>query len=180
MLELVKYYNTLVPNNVLQKYTAALQKIDDAGGGSSHAGLDPNFTKDWKTAAADTKFQQAQDYERDLLYFNPALKQALADGVPVLGQFAYYDAAVVHGVDGMMSVRAAAMKNAKTPAQGGNVTTYLSAFLDARDVEMRKEAAHSDTTRIDTAQRVFLNAGNLNLDPPLNWKVYGDSYSIPR
>jgi chitosanase len=43
---------------------------------------------------------------------------------------------------------------------------------------MKTEEAHSDTSRVDTAQRVFLKAGNLSLDTPLRWKVYGDSYEI--
>ncbi len=43
---------------------------------------------------------------------------------------------------------------------------------------MKQEEAHSDTSRVDTAQRVFLKKGNLNLNPPLDWKVYGDSYHI--
>jgi hypothetical protein len=177
MLELVKYYNSLAPGNVLQKYIPALQKVD---GTASHAGLDPNFTKDWKVAAADPKFQQAQDHERDRVYFNPAVNRAIADGLPALGQFAYYDAAVMHGPEGLADIRAAALKVAKAPAQGGNVTTYLNAFLDARKVEMKKEAAHEDTSRVDTAQRIFLQQGNLHLNPPLSWKVYGDSFSIAR
>ncbi|MFE4721151.1 chitosanase, partial [Streptomyces sp. NPDC056728] len=43
---------------------------------------------------------------------------------------------------------------------------------------MKQEEAHSDTSRVDTAQRVFLKNGNLDLDPPLDWKVYGDSFHI--
>jgi chitosanase len=43
---------------------------------------------------------------------------------------------------------------------------------------MKHEEAHADTSRVDTAQRVFLRNGNFDLNPPLNWKVYGDSYSI--
>ncbi len=112
------------------------------------------------------------------MYFTPSVNLGVSDGVHALGQFAYYDAAVVHGFDGLQSVRAAAMKKVKTPAQGGSEAAYLAAFLDARDAEMRKEAAHEDVTRVETAQRVFLNAGNLNLNTPLSWKVYGDSYSI--
>ena len=70
------------------------------------------------------------------------------------------------------------MKKARTPAQGGNETTYLNAFLDARKAAMLTETAHDDTSRVDTEQRVFLKAGNLDLNPPLKWKTYGDSYSI--
>jgi chitosanase len=43
---------------------------------------------------------------------------------------------------------------------------------------MRTEEAHSDTSRVDTAQRVFLRNGNLDLDVPLTWKVYGDRFSV--
>src|SRR3954449_10864027 len=44
MLDLVKLYKTRKPGNVLQKYLPALE---DVNGSDSHAGLDPNFTKDW-------------------------------------------------------------------------------------------------------------------------------------
>ena len=52
--------------------------------------------------------------------------------------------------------------------------------MDARVKAMQAEAAHEDVTRIENAQRVFLKAGNLNLDPPLKWSVYGDPYSIAK
>ena len=175
MLEVVQEYTNRKPGNVLSKYLPALKKVNNT---ESHAGLDPTFTGDWKTAAADVIFQQSQDYERDNVYFNPSVNRAKADGLRALGQFAYYDAAVMHGYEGAKSVRKAAMAKAKTPAQGGDEATYLSAFMDARVVEMNKEEAHSDTTRVDTAQRVWLKAGNFDLNTPLNWKVYGDSYSI--
>jgi chitosanase len=75
-------------------------------------------------------------------------------------------------------IRKAAMKKAKTPAQGGDERTYLNAFLDARKAAMLTEAAHHDTSRVDSEQRVFLNAGNVDLNPPLARKTYGDSYTI--
>jgi chitosanase len=55
---------------------------------------------------------------------------------------------------------------------------FLRAFLDARRDVMLLEEAHEDTSRIDTAQLVFVDAGNLDLEPPLDWMVYGDSYHI--
>ena len=45
---------------------------------------------------------------------------------------------------------------------------------------MKTEEAHSDTSRVDDAQRVFLKNGNLDLNKPLAWKVYGDRYSITK
>ncbi len=76
-------------------------------------------------------------------------------------------------------IRAAAMAKASTPSQGGDETRYLEAFFTARIAVMKTEEAHADTSRIDDAQRVFLTAGNLNLDPPLEWQTYGDDYHLP-
>jgi chitosanase len=179
MLDLVTEYTKRSPNNVLKKYLPALRNVD---GSDSHAGLDPNYTKDWKTAAKDQVFKDSQNYERDRVYFNPAVNQGKSDGVRTLGQFIYYDAIVMHGDgnDGTSfgGIRKRALTKAKPPSQGGNETTWLHAFLDARVWAMKQEEAHSDTSRVDTAQRVFLNAGNFDLNTPLKWKVYGDSFAI--
>lgn len=179
MLDLVQLYTDRKPGNVLAKYLPALRRVN---GSDSHSGLDPNFPADWRKAAQDSAFQQAQNDERDRVYFNPAVQQGKTDGLGTLGQFTYYDAIVMHG-DGddatsFRNIRKRALGHAKPPAQGGNETTYLNAFLDARVWAMKQEEAHSDTTRVDTEQRVFLRNGNLCLDTPLNWKVYGDSYHI--
>jgi chitosanase len=175
MLELVERYTRTKPNNVLAKYLPALRQVD---GTDSHAGLDPNYPADWRTAATDSVFQAAQESERDRVYFNPSVRDAKNDGVRALGQFAYYDAAVMHGYEGMRSIRSAALRNAVPPAQGGTEAAWLHAFLDARVVEMKKEEAHSDTSRVDTAQRVFLNNGNFDLNTPLAFAVYGEQFRI--
>jgi chitosanase len=179
MLDLVELYKTRKSGNILAKYLPALRNVD---GSDSHAGLDPNYTKDWATAAKDTVFQQCQNDERDRVYFNPAVSRGKSDGIRALGQFAYYDAIVMHGDgnDGTSfgGIRKRALGKAKPPAQGGNETTWLNAFLDARVWAMKQEEAHSDTSRVDTAQRVWLRNGNLDLNTPLDWKVYGDSYHI--
>ncbi|MEU7057069.1 chitosanase [Streptomyces sp. NPDC046197] len=179
MLDLVQLYTNRKPGNVLAKYLPALRRVN---GSDSHEGLDPNFPKDWGKAAQDTAFQQAQNDERDRVYFNPAVQQGKADGLRALGQFTYYDALVMHG-DGddptsFPNIRKRALRTAKPPAQGGDEVTYLNAFLDARVWAMKQEEAHSDTSRVDTEQRVFLRQHNLDLNPPLDWKVYGDSYHI--
>jgi chitosanase len=56
--------------------------------------------------------------------------------------------------------------------------TYLNAFPDVRKAAMKREEAHSDTSRVDTEQRVFLDNDSLDFLPPLSWKVYGDPYTI--
>jgi chitosanase len=179
MLDLVELYKQRKPGNVLEKYLPALRRVN---GTDSHSGLDPNYTRDWKAAARDSVFKAAQESERDRVYFNPAVRQAKSDGVRALGQFAYYDAIVMHGDGGdrlsFSSIRKRALGKAKPPSQGGNETTWLNAFLDARVWAMKQEPAHENTTRVDTAQRVFLKAGNFDLKTPLKWKVYGQSFEI--
>ena len=179
MLDLVELYTGRRPGNVLASYLPALRRVD---GTDSHDGLDPNYPRDWGRAAQDQAFKQAQNDERDRVYFNPAVQQGKTDGLRVLGQFAYYDAIVMHGggTDGASfgAIRQRALAQAAPPAQGGDEVTYLDAFLDARVWAMKQEEAHSDTSRVDTAQRVFLRDGNLDLDPPLDWQVYGDSFHI--
>jgi len=179
MLELVEYYNKIASNNLLTPYLPALRNVD---GSSSKAGLGDAFVRDWKSAGDDPKFREAQDHERDRVYFDPAVDQAQRDGLHTLGQFIYYDAIVMHGPGddptSFGGIRSAAMTKAKTPAQGGDEIVYLDAFLDARKAAMLIEQGHSDTSRVDTMQRKFLREGNLDLNPPLRFKVYGDPYVI--
>ncbi|WP_128984808.1 chitosanase [Streptomyces roseicoloratus] len=175
MLELVERYTAKKPGNPLASYLPALRRVD---GTDSHEGLDPGFPNAWRQAAQDSVFRQTQEEERDRVYFNPAVSQAKSDGLRALGQFAYYDAAVMHGESGFRSIRSVALSRALPPSRGGDEKAYLHAFLDAREEEMRKEEAHSDTTRVSTAQRRFLNENNLDLNTPLYWSVYGDAFSI--
>ncbi|WP_269746723.1 chitosanase [Catenuloplanes japonicus] len=181
LLQVVRRYTSAFPGNGLARYLPALQRVD---GTASHAGLDPGFPAAWRAAATDQVLRSTQDGERDRVYFNPAVGQAKKDGLRALGQFVYYDAMVMHGpgADAVSfgGIRATAMRRAKTPAQGGGEVAYLHAFLDARTAAMRTEAAHEDTSRVDTAQRVFLRAGNLDLNPPLRWSVYGDRFAIAK
>ncbi len=175
LLEIVESYSKEFPSNGLRKYIPALKKVN---GSQSHLGLDPAFTAAWIKESKKREFQAAQEKERDEVYFTPSLNQAKSDGLRALGEFIYYDATVVHGFEGMMQVRARAAKRAKSPALGGSEVEYLNAFLDERVVEMKKEKAHTDMSRIESAQRVFLRRGNLDLQAPLSWNVYGDQYQI--
>jgi chitosanase len=175
MLEVVRAFTRARPHNGLRRFLPALRHVN---GSASHKGLGKRFVATWRRAAKQPAMRRAQDAERDRVYFRPAVKLARADGLRALGQFAYYDAAVVHGFDGLRGVRDRALARAATPAAGGDETAYLDAFLDERVVEMHKEAAHDDVSRIETAQRRFLREGNLDLDAPLRWAVYGDDYSI--
>ncbi|MGW7051608.1 chitosanase [Streptomyces sp. NPDC054887] len=181
MLKVVERYARTSPGNGLEPFLPALRSAE---GSPSHRGLGRPFTRAWVRAAADPAFRRAQDAERDLHYFDPAVDRAERDGLGALGQFIYFDAYVMHGAGdapgtvGFRTMRREAMEAAEPPSRGGDEKAYLHAFLDARKAAIRREPSHSDTTRIDTAQRVFVREGRLDLETPLRWKVYGDSYRL--
>ncbi|MCQ4205858.1 chitosanase [Streptomyces longispororuber] len=180
LLTLVERYTKAHPDNGLKKYLPALREVD---GSDSHEGLDPGFTAAWKKEAGVKAFRDAQNTERDRVYFNPAVRLAKLDGLGTLGQFVYYDAMVFHGPGtgptGFYGLREAAIKEADTPSQGGKEKTYLDIFLDLRRKAMKERKADIDTSRIDTAQRRFLYDGNLALKTPLTWQVYGETFRVP-
>ena len=181
MLAVVRAYTRAQADNPLARFLPALERVN---GTDSHDGLGRPFVRAWHRAAQDRAFRRAQDAERDRVYFDPAVRRAERDGLGTLGQFIYYDAMVMHGPGsdrvGFGGIRRVAMRQARTPADGGSQVRYLDAFLDVRARVMREEEAHSDTSRIDTAQRRFLRERNLGLRPPLTWHVYGDRFHISR
>ena len=181
----------LASGNELIRYICALKAVKDDKS-PSKVGLGLEFEDAWRTSDRNgtyrVHFRKAQDLIRDKIYFNPAVEKAQDDELrTTLGQFIYYDAMVMHGSDPEMkekisfdTIRADAMKKAKTPHEGGDETKYLHAFLDARRKAMLEEAGHKgNTDRVDTMQRVFLNQGNLELNLPLKFQVNDETFQIP-
>ncbi|OAH10619.1 chitosanase [Streptomyces jeddahensis] len=180
LLTLVERYTKSHPDNGLARYLPALREVDGTG---SHEGLDPGFPEAWVKEAQKAEFRKAQDAHRDEIYFEPAVRLAKLDGLGTLGQFIYYDAMVLHGPGtgprGFYGLREAAMAEADTPAEGGKEKAYLDIFLDVRRKAMKYKRPDRDTSRIDTAQRRFLYDGNLDLDTPLVWQMYGETFRVP-
>ena len=138
MLRLVRDYSRRHPHHPLARFLPALRAVD---GTDSHAGLGRPFRRAWTQAGHSPGFRAAQDRLRDRMYFDPAVRRAEHDGLRTLGQFVYYDAYVVHGPgsswDSFGGIRRAAMRNARTPAQGGSEVHYLEA------VPPRPQAGHA-------------------------------------
>ena len=180
LLMLVESYTEDHPDNGLASYLPALRAVD---GSDSHEGLDPGFPAAWEAEAKVPAFREAQEAERDRIYFEPAVRLAKLDDLGTLGQFVYFDAMVFHGPDtdagGFYDLRERTLKQAKTPAAGGSEKRYLNAFLDIRREAMLTRYPEHDASRVDTAQRRFLKAGNLGLDTPLVWEMYGEPYRLP-
>ena len=178
LLDVTLRYVASDPVATLARFVPALRRVI---GSDSHAGLGHAFVKAWRKAARDPAFQRAQLAVLDEQYRWPAV-QAANDGLRGLGQFIYYDALVMHGpgedAQSFGGIRGAAVSVQSPPSHGGDEQRYLNAFLRARRRVMRLEEAHADTSRIDTAQQRWVDQGNLDLDPPLHWQVYGDNYEI--
>ena len=178
MIVVVERYSELKPGNILEKYLPALRKVD---GTDSHEGLGDEFVRDWITASNDEEMIRAQNEILDEMYLTPAVDAALADGLSLLGQFIYYDAIVVHGggdtEDCFDGIRAAALKAAKAPSNGGNEGEYLLEFIKARTIVMLKEEAHSDLSRLE-AQKKFIAECKFCLELPLEWTMYGDFFKM--
>lgn len=179
LLDVVKLYVELAPNdNPLKPYVPALEA---AVGSDTHAGLGTGFVSAWKKACKTSQMIEAQNAILNEQYMLPAVNAAQVDALSPLGQYVYYDALVMHGpgndAESFGGIRNAALKKAKTPAQGGDEATYLSAFLDVRSKVMLKEEAHSDLSRINV-QRTFIKEKKWGLSRPLVWTMYGDRFEL--
>lgn len=184
MLKMVQDYVASKPsNNVMAKW---VQPLKDSMGSGNTSRLGPAFERDWRTAAGDQAFRDAQDRARDRIYLAPAVRYAKEDGLGLLGQFIYFDAMVMHGEGGVnesdlnesfLAQRRVAMSRSAVPSRGGNETTYLTAFLNVRAEAMQKSPDHKNIDRVN-AQRKFLNEKNFGLNPPLQWMQYGTWYTI--
>ncbi|MFE0642844.1 chitosanase [Streptomyces sp. NPDC058877] len=179
LLSLVERYTEGHPDNGLARYLPALRDVD---GTDSHEGLDPGFTAAWQAEAEVEAFREAQEEERDRVYFNPSVRLAKLDGLGTLGQFIYYDAMVFHGPDttanGFYDLRERALAEADTPAEGGTEEHYLDVFLDMHRKAIEAKRLDNDTSRVDKALRKFLEDGNFDLDTPLQWQMYGQAYRL--
>lgn len=176
MLELVRRYVAAQPdNNTLAPYLSALETVN---GTSSQTGLGPTFVQAWKEAATDPTFRDTQLQLAHDWYLTPALRAADQDGLRSFGQFAYYDAMIQHGESGFRTIRADALQHARPPSEGGQEKTWLAAWLTAREAYMLQEVSPGTATRVSTAQRGLLAAGELDLRAPLAWDVYGDHFRI--
>jgi chitosanase len=180
---MVRRYSAAKPDNVLVPYLPALKAVN---GTDSVTGLG-GFTDAWAEAAEDPDFRKLQDQLVDELYFNPAMTMAADLGIATpLGQLIIWDTMIQHGAGGSHGTRAIIKETEKNAgAVGQNESAWLDSFLDARLRHLlrmypatTKNADVSSESRVD-ALRSLLQGGELALEPPLTWEVYGDRFQLP-
>lgn len=184
MLTLAQYANTIQSGNLLAKWISPLQQVMAVPyadrPAKSNAVLGSAFIADWKTAGAAGWFQTAQRDERDRVYWGPAYRQAVADGVGPLGLTILYDISVNHGpgtdAESFGGIVAAAAVTAKPPSQGGTEKAYLTALCDKRDAVLKGWGDFQANGRGNGLR--YLLANNPNLNVPISWPMYGTTYTI--
>jgi chitosanase len=179
LLLLVRRYTETEPDNVLAPYIPALEEVE---GTDSEDGLD-GFTDAWAEAAEDPEQRKLQDDLVDELYFTPAMAIAADVGVETpLGQAIVWDTMIQHGAGGENGTRAIIAETREAAGDAGqDESGWLDIFLDVRLHHLRdayEDADESSESRVN-ALRSLVEAGDLALEPPLTWEVYGQTFSLP-
>jgi chitosanase len=179
LLLLVRRYTETEPDNVLAPYIPALEEVE---GTDSERGLD-GFTDAWAEAAEDPEQRKLQDDLVDELYFTPAMAIAADVGVETpLGQAIVWDTMIQHGAGGENGTRAIIAETREAAGDAGqDESGWLDVFLDVRLRHLRdayEDADESSESRVN-ALRSLVEAGDLALEPPLTWEVYGQTFSLP-
>ena len=160
-----------------------IRRYAEANPGNGLAG----FTAAWAEAAEDPDFRSLQDQLVDELYFVPAMTMAADLGIETpLGQLIMWDTMIQHGAggdNGTWAIIEETQKNVEPIDQ--SQSAWLDAFLDTRLRHLldmyrgtTENADASSESRVD-ALRSLLQEGNLALEPPLTWEVYGDRFRLP-
>ncbi len=179
MLDLVKRYNTVRPGNALTKYTERLRGLSDAESDRVES-LGGGFAGDWRRAAGDPVFRQAQlDIGHDI-YLTPAIDVANREGITTrLGVEHLFDTALQNGPSvgdcaGMpQTVRRTDQVMGGSPATGISERKWLAAYNQirtrqlTRPCEPGREADWPDSVDRVAALSELVRAGNWNLDPPV-------------
>ncbi|KPM03967.1 hypothetical protein QR98_0024060 [Sarcoptes scabiei] len=95
-LQVIQLFTSYQSKNLLAKFLPELERLAKhfSGDVSKLSG----YCKAWKESAKSPLFRQCQDYISDLLYYGPAMKEALRIGLTTaLGKCAFYDTIIQHG-----------------------------------------------------------------------------------
>jgi PKD repeat protein len=180
---LIKYYTTLNATNSLAEYIPALDTIDagahnynDGDSNPSVVGL-TGFIADVE-ACSDPLFKQAQVYEMEQMYWQPAL--AIYNNIGARNAITMsllYDASIRMGADGAEAFADSATAYlGGTPGTGINETVWDNRFLVYYLSAIQSEDG-TDEDRVAAYTRI-INSGNLNLTTPYQYTVYGDTFTI--
>ncbi len=178
---LIKYYTTLNQSNTLAKYIPSLDAIDavphTAAGGDGNpsvVGLS-GFITDVQNCN-DPLFTQAQLYELDQFYWNPAVSMWNTIGAKNALTLAFiYDMSIRHGANGAQNIiNQASLALGGTPKTGIDENTFLSKMFTIRDAALKSENL-GDVDR-DAGYKTLLASGNVDLNTPFTFTAYSTPF----
>ena len=96
LLEVVKKYTILNPQNSLSNFIPLLQTLTDNE--DSNVTALTNLPTEWQANSGNPKFMEAQDYVADLNYYQPAVEACTDNGLKMpISLMSLYDCAIQHG-----------------------------------------------------------------------------------
>jgi len=188
MLEVIKRYTEIVPNNSLSTYLSRLEELatdeDD-----SVVGLE-GLEESWKESANDAIFRNVQDEILNEWYFDPAVIQAQLLGVKLpLTLLNLYDAIIQHGegddMDGLPEmIKQTTLNVGGTIKDGIDEKVWLNEFMTIRHAilenpnnqETQEEWSES-VNRVDTLRELY-NNGKFYLELPMVIDTWDTVYTL--
>ncbi|HTI20132.1 MAG TPA: chitosanase [Kutzneria sp.] len=179
LFTVVSQYTDAVPDNPLRRYLPVLQKLGETHSDDTSQ-LGDAFVNDWRTAAADRRFDDMQLRVGHELFLTPAL--AIANQLNIrssLGAEDLFDTALMMGpsssdCDGLPKLITESIIEAEgTPASGIPEQKFLAAFNRIRLKHMRNPCTAGRqkvwTAAVDRVQALqgLADRNCWNLNPPL-------------
>ncbi|GAA3440336.1 chitosanase [Kutzneria kofuensis] len=175
----VSQYTDDVPDNPLRRYLPTLQKLGESHSDDTGA-LGDSFVNDWRTAAADRRFDDVQLKVGHELFLTPAL--AIANQLNIrstLGAEDLFDTALMMGpsssdCDGLPKLITESIIEASgTPVSGVAEPVFLAAFNKIRLKHLRnpctpgRQKVWSEAVDRVQALQQLADKNCWKLDPPL-------------
>lgn len=136
LLEVVKKYTTLNPQNSLSNFIPILQTLADNG--DSNVTALTNLPTEWLANSSNPLFIEAQNYVADLNYYDPAVEACQDNGLKMpLSLLCLYDCCIQHGdgndPDGLYSIiDKTNVAQGGSPNDGANELEWIIKFNTIR------------------------------------------------
>ena len=188
MLEVIKRYTAIVPNNSLSTYLSRLEELA-TNEGDSVIGLE-GLENSWKECSNDAIFRNVQDEILNEWYFFPAVKQARLLGVKLpLTLLNLYDAIIQHGegadLDGLPNIiNQTTLRVGGTIKDGIDEKVWLNEFMNVRRAVLEnpnnkntEEEWSESVNRVDTLMKLY-NNDKFYLELPIVIDTWDTVYTL--
>ena len=187
-LDVIEVFTDEIGDNEMARFEPELRRLCDQSSDDTSQLPEQAYITAWVEAAADPAFRAAQDEIVDREYYDPAMRAADDIGMSsALARAELYDTAILHGAgddpDGLAALIDRTISEVGTPAAAGE-RRWLDAFFDVRVDDLEHPANEQTASewaesidRVECMRRIAAT-GNVELDGPITFTVYGDEFTI--